>query len=307
MMSYRRYRRLSAWQRRIYRIFYKVMRWLIWIVLGILGTALCLLLLPFLLILLFAPIRYSVDTKLDTQKHAGEGIDNIVSVRVRYLFGLFRLIYDYPTLAEGDSGGMSIKIAEYVLAGKSDDSTINNKENHDDLKPAEQNTDSDTAINTDFAGEKKQEKDEKNNSSDDNPESFSQKTEKIKNNLKKLLNTANTVLTYPHRKTIMELILVCFKKYRRILIPKHLKINGEIGFSDPSRTGIFFGVYGVIVSILEIQSIRLQAVFDIDETILRLDADIRGSITIAGLTWPLLWLAWKEPVRGLIIKHIFKR
>lgn len=118
-----------------------------------------------------------------------------------------------------------------------------------------------------------------------------------------VLAKAQDVLTYGQLKTIIKLALGTAKKIAKRLRPKKFEVTGIIGFSCPYQTGMFFAAYETVAGIFPLRkNIDLTGEFNTDETVIRLDADIRGKINIFRITVPVVALLLKKPVRNLIKK-----
>ena len=116
-----------------------------------------------------------------------------------------------------------------------------------------------------------------------------------------ILSTIQSVLTYPHRKIIIDLCISALKKMSKHLKPKKIDISGVIGFEDPAHTGWLLGMYEALAGILKIrQNVRLSGDFNVLSTVVKLDVSVKGSVNIARLSWPIVWLAVQKPIRGLI-------
>jgi len=247
---------------------------LMWVILGVLAFLLFLLLLPLLLVIIFAPVRYSIDAKV--------GEENFALVRVRYLLGLFRLTYEYP--AKEGKDALTVAAAWHTFTKPEE------KEDKPGVLPDE--TPQEEIIPKDVA-ETAPEK-----PAEEPPEEPSNKG----GSYQKFKNTAQSVLTYPHLKTIISLVFQCLKKTGKVFLPKHVDIYGSVGFSDPSTTGLVMGACESLTGVLGLRDkIRLYGKFEADNTDICLDIDVRGSVSIARLSWPVIWLVLKKPVRTLII------
>jgi len=108
-------------------------------------------------------------------------------------------------------------------------------------------------------------------------------------------------LTYPHRKTIINLGVSALKKLLKVAKPKKFEISGVVGFDDPSHTGLFIGAYEAIAGALMVrQNVRLAGDFSAEGIVFKIDAFAKGRANMARLAWPVLWFALQKPVRGLI-------
>jgi len=248
------------------------------------------------LILVSVPIRYNVKAKTD----AGGG--HAAFVKVSYLFKLVRGRYIY----ENGEGKLETYIAWFDL-GKRLNAT--KAESHED-DPGHQEPY--TAEKSNFLAmlEKYVEPDsvakpdECEASSPVTPGSkpkFFDKIKSVKEKYAKIKSNVKTVLTYPNRKIIMKLTWRAVKKMFKVLKPKHFDISGTIGFEDPSKTGLFIGLYEALAEPLRIRkNVRLGGNFDTPATAIDLQISVKGSLSIARMTLPIIGLIIKKPIRTLI-------
>jgi len=242
------------------------------ILLGILGAAVFLLLLPLLLLLLFAPLRYAVVAKV--------GGKTAVRAKASYLFSFFTVRY---LLNEGKST-TQIRIAG-VLLGKP-----KKKSDEAGEPPAasEAYTEEKQALPATISDEPEELEEA------DEDEAKSEPDEPRKSN-----RSAKSILTYPHLKTIIKLTLQCLKKTMKVILPKKFEIDGRVGFEDPASTGLVFGAYETVVGMLGLRDkIRLGA--DFAEPGIRMKIAAKGSISAARLSWPVIVLLCKKPIRDFI-------
>ena len=242
-----------------------------WILLGILALFLLIILLTF--ILMAAPIRYEVS--------ANVGEKTTATIKVSYFFRLIYFVYKY----DDNIGTSTLRILGF-----------RKKMNFGDFKPK----------NDDSAKKEILQKLKLNKGKNKEKEANEHENEE-KLGLGKIVGSIRTVLTYPHRKTIINLSLCAIKKTCKVLKPKKINISGIIGFEDPATTGFFLGAYECLAGMLKArQHIRLAGDFNASSTTVQLELFVKGSISGLRLTWPILWLAWQKPIRGLIWGAITK-
>jgi len=110
-----------------------------------------------------------------------------------------------------------------------------------------------------------------------------------------------SVLTYPHRKTIMSIIVQALKKFGRAVCPKILDISGKVGLADPANTGFFLVAYEFFANIMRVrQNVRLTGEFNSDELTLEADVFVKGRVSVWRLSRPFLWAVLQKPMRRLI-------
>ena len=120
-----------------------------------------------------------------------------------------------------------------------------------------------------------------------------------------ILDFLRSVLTYPHRKTIMGIIKQALKKLGKVMRPQKLDISGKVGLADPANTGFLLIAYEIFANMLRVrQNIQLTGDFESEEMTLAIDVFIKGHVSVARLTWPFLWLLLQKPVRGLVWKAL---
>jgi hypothetical protein len=126
--------------------------------------------------------------------------------------------------------------------------------------------------------------------------------EKKESFFKKMSNTRE-VLTESQGKIIIKHALTMLKKIFVVLRPKFFEISGVIGFSCPFNTAMFFGAYETLAGMFRFKNnIRLVGDFNSDDTVIRLNADIRGRVSGLRLTLPVIWFITRKPVFSLIKK-----
>jgi len=267
-----------------------------WLLVPIAATlALVAALLLLTIILMLIPIRYRVHAV-----HGGEGGTN-ATAKASYLFGLIGYVvrYEAGTLRRG------LRIAWHTFYGKekpaeeieklADDFDMNEKAaavlKRFNIDPPPQIDDSPASVEVDNGHPQKPEP----------PRTIREKFADIKAKLADINSMKDAVLTYPHRKFIMDQAWRTFKKIMNIILPKKLDISGIVGFEDPSKTGFFFAAYGVILSIFDLgNKVRISCLFDTPDTVIKLNAHAKGSFSIARITVPVIRLILRRQVRTLI-------
>jgi len=120
-------------------------------------------------------------------------------------------------------------------------------------------------------------------------------------NLGEIIKDIGQALTSAHVKTTIRLGTTALKKMLKVLIPKKLDVSGVVGFADPAHTGWFIGFYEAVVGLFNIrQQVRFAGDFEASATVVRVDAFVQGSVSVARLAWPLIWLVLHRPVRFAI-------
>jgi hypothetical protein len=133
------------------------------------------------------------------------------------------------------------------------------------------------------------------------------KSAKKKESVFKTLADAYELLTDGQVKTIIKPILATFIKLIKIILPKHLYVRGVIGFTCPASTGMFFGAYSIVAEAFNLQkSVCLAGDFNTNETVFRINAKARGSVSALRIAFPIARLLLIKPVRVFILNMIRK-
>ena len=237
---------------------------ILWLLLGILALVVAIMLL--IIILLAIPIRY------DVRATTGEDAGNTAFVKVSYLLRLVRMVYEY----RDGVGKFKVKVLFFTLGKKrKKGGTVGVVSVRPNISP--RSGDSKTSGLLRFAR------------NDELPPK------------KDFFKTINTVLTYPNRKIIIDLMLQTAKKMLKILKPKRFLVTGTVGFSDPSTTGLFVGACEAAVEYFDIRkNVQLGGNFDTSKTEARLKINVKGSVSIARMALPIIRLWLKKPIRTLI-------
>ncbi|MCL2203667.1 MAG: hypothetical protein FWB88_06985 [Defluviitaleaceae bacterium] len=243
--------------------------------LWLLCVVLFLLFLPLLLLVAFAPLRYAVVARV--------GGETLVRLKASYLFRLITVRF----LFQKGVGKTQIRIAGIRLGTAKHTETPEKDLAPEKAEPGE-------------AAPQDAPKDEPEPPPD---EATDEETTKKKPG--KSANKLSGILTYPHRKTIISLVFSCIKKTMRVLLPKRFTVTGTVGFEDPATTGLFFGAYESTAALLNLrEKIRLAA--DFTQPGMRLKISAGGSISLARLMRPTLWLLCKKPIR-VFIRFLLKK
>ena len=243
---------------------WRIVKWILFGILALVALPLVLLAIIFMAI----PVRYKVDAS------TGRGDQNTVHVRATYLFGLARITHEYLN----GEGATKVRIFGIPLR-----------------KKKQQQANSETPNKRKLAKESKKAKKAAKPKTPDKPKRT------IIERLKGIKDNVSMVLTYPNRKTIIDLVKKMLKKQWKVLKPKKFNISGEVGFTDPSQTGFLFAAYGVVAEFLNIRKhIQLIGNFDTPNTVVMLDIYVRGSVSAIRVVLPILNLVRKKPMRKLI-------
>ena len=233
---------------------------IIQILLCVIGFVLFIIVLPFFII----PVRYKVKANL--------GGETSALVRVSYLFGLIGYIFEH---SNGEST-TQLRIAWFKPGAKAKSRKMKTPKKPDPPRASKSKI---------FTRNKNREP--------------SPKSEKPKS--KGILKSAKAVLTYPNRKIIMNMVIEALRRTGRVLWPKHLNITGEVGFPDPMHTGLFIGAYEALAGAFGLRrKVCILGDFTAESMVVRLNIYARGSISVARLSIPIIWLLLKKPIRTLI-------
>ena len=251
------------------------MKWALKLLLAVVLFIILLPLIILVIILLAIPIRYSVSAT------TGEEDGTRALVKVSYLLRLFRMVYVY----ENGESKSTMRIAWFTLGKKKP------KKKQKDKREEKEEVDKPEKPPALLKPSKKKDPKEQ------------EKIEQQKKTgiFKTIKDNINMVLTYPNRKIIMNLVLGTLKKIAKILLPKKFNVSGIVGFEDPSKTGIFIGLYESVVSLLKIKRhIQISGIFDTPNTVIKLQVNAKGRVSIARMILPILGLVIKKPIRTLI-------
>jgi len=247
---------------------------LLWILGALAWILLYLILLPIAVLILLAvllcilPIRYSVNSQI--------GENNSTSVKVSYLFGLVGFVYEFE-----DGKSVSVFRLLWFRWVLGEDPTENIKKSKSAVKAS-----------------KAKQSVKKEGNTQEEPE----------NDKQNIVDKLKAILTYPELKTIIKLIFNALRKTCRVILPRRLRISGEVGFEDPSTTGFLMGAYEAGVGMLRLRDkINIIGNFTADSTIIRLNIFARGSVSVARLSIPFIMLVIKKPIRTLIKDILWRK
>ena len=279
--------------------------WVImWIFIWILIVVAAIILL--VLILCVIPVRYKVDARV--------GDNTAAKVRASYLFGLVRVFYEY---GEGRSD-MKWYLAWRQMGGEKEPRKRKKHRNKghtpvETTKAAE----SDDALGIVKAEIKRnlqqfpyehitppsemKAREPTKEAPPPKPEEKEESNPQSKGDTSGKLKKIRDILTDPQVKATIKLVLEALKWFGRILWPKYIDISGEVGLADPADTGFLLGAYEAIAAMLRLRrKIRIVGDFTADTTVVRLNIAVKGSISVARLTMPVIWLWTKKPIRAVI-------
>jgi len=258
----------------IWTILLVILQIIMWIFIVIFG--LIFLLLFLVLFLCVMPVRYKIRASTMNETEAW--------VHVSYLLRLVTFAYEYR---EG-KGVSTLRIAGFRLGTES-----GAKKEEDLDKPKKQKREGIFKLTR----SKKKSKTEPEEKPDEKPKKKSDG----------FIKKVKAVLTYPQGKTIIKLVFEALRRMGRVILPKQLRVTGQIGFADPSATGMFVGAYEALTGALRLRhKVSLCGDFTAESTVVRLDITARGSISVARLSVPVIWLLLKKPIRKLI-KDIMRK
>jgi len=251
-----------------------ILQIIFWIFATLIAVLLALVLLVFLLSAV--PIKYTVN--------ASNNGEMVFSFRASYFFKFVRVLYEYRSgVLKTDFRILFFKIGEKKKKRRKQKSFSSSKE-----ITANEPSVTDKSPSTDKSSSKK---------------SSGKKPPEKKESLYERLIKVYAVLTDGQVKTIMKLVFATIKKICKVLRPKSIDISGVVGFSCPYTTGVFLGAYEAIAGMFLLRDkIRLAGDFNADETVIRINAQVRGKISIFRMMLPIIWLATRKPIFALIIK-----
>lgn len=282
-------------------------------ILSVLGIILLVLLAIFvvvILIVLFFPITYSVQGRKDPERTE-------LSARVRWLFGLLRVRYDYP-----EPGILTAKFLWFTIY---DEPRIKEEQIPSDKRPqSEEQLKQDKQPEQDKQSPSEQfaqkqpesEAEQVLNEADEAPKGiFGRILEKIKNikytilsiydKIKRiwenisyyleLLREEDTKLLVAHAK-----LRIC--KMIKSIRPRKLRADILFGTGAPDTTGYAYGLYGMLMPLL---GTAVVVTPDFQRMVLQGSFQASGHITIATLLWNALRVALDRRLWKLLrkLKH----
>lgn len=106
---------------------------------------------------------------------------------------------------------------------------------------------------------------------------------------------------YPNRNEIISATWSLTKKLCKKLLPKKLRLTGEVGLSSPHNTAYLFAVAGALC--LPVSRIKPN----FDEQSLSIDLYARGKLSLWSILWPILRYAIRRPIWPLTKKIILRK
>lgn len=266
------------------------------ILLGILGLVLALL-----LVVLFVPVRYKVCAICDMDETKKE---YRIKVKMSWLLGLLRMKYDYP-----DENGFVLKAGPFSIFGnKKRKQVLTKKCREKKIKPEKENTVQ--KVKEEFSENKTETKNEnvlKNENVSENEKS-PETIEKIENKKKRKSLKEKIILTRDRfcdkiKKILIRIrdIIKNIKKYHAILKstqfqesfalckhslkrflkmikPAKVKMDLKAGFSDPEKTGYLCAAVGVVSPFLGKGHMHVEP--DFEQFIINGKAMVKGKVYV---------------------------
>lgn len=243
---------------------------LLWVILGLLALVLFVILLT--VVLSAIPIKYIAIAAFNDEVN--------FSFRANYFFGFLRFAFDYHAGVD--------KIDFRILCFKIGESKKNKKIKKEKIARLTLKKPTKSSVKKKFFSEKK----------------ASSKKEGF---IKKLVKTYD-VLTELQEKTIIKLVFATVKKIGKVFRPKYINVSGVFGFADPCTTGLFCGAYEAVAGMFGIRDkVRLAGDFNAESTVVRLNADVRGSVSVLRIAIPVIWFITRKQMRAFIKKYTLDR
>jgi len=276
-----------------------------------------------LTIISLIPIRYKIDGKLDS-------INGIVAnIYATYLFRFIRLLWN---IKDGVTIFMRQIGASTRIINSEDEAVKEKKRKEEEArkkKLEEQKKKEKEPINYAKMLEnykkfmaKDSSKKHKQKQEDEEPPSG---LEVLEDAIEKI----ESILTYPHLKTIMNLVKRASKKVGRALRPQHIEIDKTFGFNDPTTTALHlckiemyaarFGIsflldlepdYEAIERIEHAKSTKqgqmglIASVLIAIGLYIRINFNVNGRLRPFSVIWPFIWLITRRPIRYEISRGI---
>jgi len=121
--------------------------------------------------------------------------------------------------------------------------------------------------------------------------------ESVIGRIKNIKRQINHYRNYPNRSRILSATWNLVKKLSKKVIPKELRITGEVGFDSPHNTAYLFAILGALM--LPVAGIKPN----FEEQTLTLNLYARGKLCLGSMLWPLLGYAIKPPIRQIIFDY----
>jgi len=299
-----------------------------WWFLPLIASGLLLFILLILTILSLIPIRYNLDAKIDS-------IDGLIAkIHVTYLFRFVRLLWDIKD-------GITIYMRQIGASTRiisSEDESVKEKlkkeeeekEKKRKKKEKKEKKPTDYAklleISTKYIGK---DPSKHYKAVDGEPPSGLEVLETLIEMKDDAMEKIQSILTYPHLKTIINLVKRASKKVGRALRPQHIDINGEFGFEDPTTTAMCLYQYEIYTSMYGLRDlIHLYGDYEVSDVIedvkankqgqlglipavlvaigmrVRVNINMYGRLRIFSVIWPFIWLLTRKPIRREIRRGI---
>jgi len=320
-----------------WRTFLLLIGWFLqhfWWFLPLLLSGLLLFFLLIITILSLVPIRYKLDAKVDSI----EGV--IATIYVTYLFRFIRLLWEIKD-------GVTVLVRQIGASTRiisSDDEAVKEKKKEKRKKAEEKRK---------KKLEEKKKKEEQKKPADyakllevctkyivkdsskhykaveGEPPSGLEVLETLFEMKDDAMEKLNSILTYPHLKTIINLVKRASKKVGRALHPQHIDINQEFGFADPTLTAmslhkleVFVARYGFgywlnmepdyeVAERIENAKATKQGQLGLIASVLiaiglsvRININMYGRLRLFSVIWPFVWLLTRRPIRREIRRGI---
>lgn len=283
----------------------------------------------FLLLILFFPISYrvtgekrAVGDKNDTEEKIDEQLQHSADIKVRiralWLFGIVRMLFDYPK-----PGKMIIKLLGITVydAGKQKD-RIPSEEKKNLQRPGQQDQSFPERIqsvveervgNTDATGNPGKKSSAEADAGEQKIQStkgfIRSKTDKIKYTILKIYDKIKYILEdIKYYKTLWEeettkMLLnhfgVRFLKIWKNIHPRKVKADIVFGTGSPDTTGYILGMYAIISPMLG-KDVNIQA--DFEKAVLQGEMYLSGHVTIFNLLLHGIMLGRDPNLKRLITR-----
>lgn len=183
-----------------------------------------LIILFLIFLLIFSPIKYEI-SYINNENYK-------IITKIRYLFNIVR--FNYYKVDKNDDF-YEFKFLFFTIKSK-------NKANKRKYSKE---------IKQDFHAKEEFKKKSKSDEDKNNKDKFSNKDENPENkinNIKKLLESKDTSFKIKEKLKFVKNLYNFLKEVIVYIMPNKLEVDMEIGFEDPSETGLFMGFVGVLKS-----------------------------------------------------------
>lgn len=297
-------------------------------ILGILLLCLLGLVLFIILLVLFFPIRYRIIGKKNAENIS-------VSVRVSWLLGLLRVLFDFP-----DPGKITVKILPFTVFDskvekKVQESVQDVEKTVEEAKESAEHQAEEAILEekpektgSDQTGQKNSSDNSENDQTGQNTDSpemkndqtgqdgvseekkgFFKKIEKLKYTIRNIYDKIKNVwenisyyielLREEETKQLFHHAMFRVGKILKSIRPRRIKGNILFGTGAPDTTGYAYGAYGMLSPFL---GDKLLVTPDFSQTIFEGDIYISGHITIFTILWNVLRLLLDKKLRRFIRK-----